>query len=220
MNTKNHQPYAILQIAAVIAVLLGSMLTASAGTVTIDTTSSFTGNSVYYWGTSDSTPTYGQVFTAPIGVSTLDSFEFFVKSMNANINFTAYVAPWVSNAVGTPIFTSTPQTVSASSNFTPELINTGGISLTAGNQYVAYFYENSGAGIGYWAAVPHAAYTGGEFVYGDSNYSPALNTSLGSSSTIGNSEMVLSFTTVVPEPSSWVLMMAGFGSLLLLHRRR
>jgi hypothetical protein len=197
--------------------LLGAATTTPAQT-TIDTTSAFTGNYVWDWGNVDSTPVYGQVFTAPVGAAKLDSFEFFVEASGGSMYYQAYVFAWGgSSSTGSALFSSTQLTLPESSSFTPAPINTGGIAVTPGSQYVAYFYENSGTGAGLWAAAPASAYPDGEFVYGDGT--TTWNNFQGSSS-IGNSEMVLTFDSLpVPEPST--LAMAGLGGLsLLLFRRR
>jgi hypothetical protein len=137
---------------------------------------------------------------------------------SSSLYYQAYVYAWGGSSVtGPTLFSSTELTLPESADFTPTPIDTGGIAVTPGSQYAAYFYENSGTGAGYWAAAPASAYADGEFVYGDGT--TTWNNFQGSSS-IGNSEMVLTFDSLpVPEPSTLALSaVAGLG--LLRFRRR
>jgi len=198
--------------------LLGAAASATAQS-TIDTTSAFTGSSVSFWGIYGA-PVFGQVFTAPTGANQLDSFEFFVEASGGSINYQAYVYAWNgSSATGSALFSSTELALAQSTGYTPTTIDTGGIAVTPGSQYVAYFHENSGTGAGYWAAVPTSAYTDGYFV--DGNGTTTWNNFL-FDSTRGNSEMVLSFdVTSTPEPSTLALAtLGGLGLLLKLRRRK
>jgi hypothetical protein len=196
--------------------LLGTTGAASAQS-TIDTTAAFTGNSVYYWGNSDDTPGYGQVFTAPAGASSLYSFEFFVKADSGSMDYTAYLFAWNgTSTTGAALYTSTPLSMPASDSFTPQQINTGGIAVTPGSQYLACFYQTSGTGQGCWAAVPHAAYSGGGFVYGSF---VGWNRNLMNDPLLGNSSMVLSFAPV-PEPSAVALAALNGIGLVLYFRRK
>ena len=75
-------------------------------------------------------------------------------------------------ATGSSLFESSPRTLSyGDSAFHKEAFNTGGVSVTAGDQYVIFAsidkdyeactdpYTNG------WASVPDTTYSGGDFVY-------------------------------------------------------
>ncbi|MBS0291974.1 MAG: PEP-CTERM sorting domain-containing protein [Proteobacteria bacterium] len=86
------------------------------------------------------TTTYGEVFTTPDAINTvLDSFSLIVRSQNGNTSYLyAGVATWVNGGAGTPLFTSSE--FSGHFDDWQEIdIGTGGIALTPGQQYVAYF---------------------------------------------------------------------------------
>lgn len=145
---------------------LSRLLVATAGTalfsvgtvaqaITIDTTAGWLGRGYIFGGSR-----YGQVFTAP-NDNVLDSFTFFLNSVGSPpTEFTAQLAPWepITFESGTEIYSSASQSVAGLPPYTGTpsgygeiTFNTGGISLVAGQQYVAYLnVETQGSGaIGY-----------------------------------------------------------------------
>lgn len=102
-------------------------------------TNTFNGTGIQPLGEPDTT-TYGEVFTTPDAINTvLDSFSLILQSLNASTSqLYAGVATWVNGGAGTSVFTSSV----FSGNFTDwteVVIGTGGLLLTPGQQYVAYF---------------------------------------------------------------------------------
>jgi hypothetical protein len=142
---------ALLVGAGVAAILLGTAPGALA-TTTIDTTQFWPGNtsSVFYgWGNLNSA-TWGQVVTVPATDTKLDSFTFYLQ-LDPSVQFRGEVyawddinqhatfgttALWESSPMSTTCNTATPPC--NSSGFQPITFNTGGINLTAGQQYVLF----------------------------------------------------------------------------------
>ncbi|MBS0392127.1 MAG: PEP-CTERM sorting domain-containing protein [Proteobacteria bacterium] len=102
-------------------------------------TNTFNGTGIQPLGYPDTT-TYGEVFTTPDALNTeLDSFSLFLQSLTGGTSYLyAGVATWENGGAGTSLFTSAV----FSGNFADwkeVSIGTGGIALTPGQQYVAYF---------------------------------------------------------------------------------
>ncbi len=120
------------------------------------------------------TATYGQTFTATAALgSKIDSFSFYLSNVaSSNTAFAAYIARWDGlKATGPILYSSASNWIpTGQAGFTKFSFNTGGVSLTAGQQYVA-FLSASGLGangnttttMGFLANP--AAYTGGAFVF-------------------------------------------------------
>lgn len=120
------------------------IVSASAQAAVIETTSSWDGSqSIQPFGETN-TATYGQTFTVGAD-SSLNSFSFFINdSVNPDyVDFEAYVMSWDgSMATGSILYQSAGMSTTNNGGldgmeqFT---INTGGLDLTAGSQYVAFF---------------------------------------------------------------------------------
>lgn len=153
---------AFLGAASVVAV------SAAHAATTIDTVSAWNGfETIGSWGKPD-TATYGQTFTAPVE-SRLDSFTFYLNNSVAT-PFGAYVYAWNGSSItGSALYASGQLTTSGSGTLQPFTINTGGISLTPGSSYVAFFstsgYQALGGNQGRWGLVGSNPYSGGDFVY-------------------------------------------------------
>lgn len=102
-------------------------------------TNTFNGTGIQPLGEPDTT-TYGEVFTTPDAINTvLDSFSLFLQSITSSTSHLyAGVATWVNGGAGTSLFTSAAFS-GHFSDWTEVVIGTGGIALTPGQQYVAYF---------------------------------------------------------------------------------
>jgi hypothetical protein len=117
---------------------LGIAVSAQAGVLY---TSAPNGNAEGPLGVPDTT-TYGQVFTVPSdGNTRLDSFSFYISGTLLK----AYggLAAWTGTGAGPELFASNAFKANFNSP-TQITVNTNGVDLVAGEQYVAYF---SSAGI-------------------------------------------------------------------------
>lgn len=87
------------------------------------------------------TTTYGLVFTTPDAVNTrLDNFTFMFGLGNySNLNLYAGVALWLGTGAGADIYTSASFGGNYQHGFSAASVNTGGVDLTPGTQYVAFF---------------------------------------------------------------------------------
>ena len=170
---------------------------AAEGQKIIETVSSWDGSrSIGSFGETN-TATYGQTFTVDGPETDLDSFTFYVND-NVNpdyVDFEAYVMEWDgSKATGPILHQSAP--ISSTNNggsdgFESFTIDTGGVSLTAGKQYVAFFCASNlfdGLyGTARFGGVLGSTYTGGSFVHDNngSNFSQ-LTTSTWDNTTGGS----------------------------------
>ncbi|MGH9046343.1 MAG: IPT/TIG domain-containing protein [Acidimicrobiales bacterium] len=129
------------------------------------------------------TATYGQVVTAPSG--TLDSFTFELNVPTALV-FRAYVYAWNgTEATGSALYEGPNMTTTEEGAFQPVTVNTGGISVTTGEQYVLFFsisknqVADEGTNLtGPWGTVGEG-YSEGELVYANNGYHPELWTEPG-----------------------------------------
>ncbi|MGV3709216.1 MAG: PEP-CTERM sorting domain-containing protein [Gemmatimonas sp.] len=186
------------------------------------------------------TATYGQTFTTAGGFNTLNTFSFWLSSIDSyngeGLLFRAYVMQWDAvngHATGPVLYSSAlyAGTAFASQRYD---FNTGNLLLTGGAQYVAFLSAS-----GYFASMPPdgasvsmegtlaGTYTGGQFVFHDNgdDFSKLTTEEWALS---GNAE---SFQTrfyaefsgdvaVVPEPSTYLLMFSGLSAVLLVARKR
>jgi len=151
----------------------------------IDTVPQWNGASnITDWGPTI-TSTYGQTFTATGSSAALNSFTFYtqVSIGNPALQYQAYVYEWDAGSrriIGPALFTSAVNTMHSNAAQTPVTIDTGGIRLIAGRQYV-FFVTLAGvtvtpqAGGAYaFGGVPNATYAGGQFVFQNNNLNFSL----------------------------------------------
>jgi len=215
---------------------------ASAGTV-FDTTTSWDGSSgISTFGNPD-TATYGQTFVAPSGA--LDDFTFYLNGeVGVSLSMKAFVWSWSGplqgnggQATGAPLYlSSTSIPFSGTGAYQAITIDTGGVTLTPGSDYVIGLTISDPAdyaassGVTSWGAVlfQHPANDGGGgFVFynmSEGGTFSALNTSVWDTfGDFGDVAFKADFSGgTVPEPAAISLIVLGFGSLSLFRafRRR
>lgn len=118
------------------------------------------------------------------------------------------------NATGTVIARGTAS-AAATFLFTTSLY--GGYDITS--NLIAFTPVALAAGT-YWVALSEAISTDGNYVYWDENGGPSLASQSGNDAVEGSESFRLFGSSMVPEPASWVLMIAGLGAVGGVLRRR
>jgi len=200
---------------------LGIAASAHAG---VTYTSTPNGDYAFPLGVPDTT-TFGQVFTvADDGNTRLDSFSFFISGTLLR----AYggVAAWTGAGAGPALFASNPFRANYT-NFTQVTVDTGGLDLDAGQQYVVYF---STAGIAGNSGSDNVAFGAGGGVYDGYATDNSFGASPNHDEWAGAQNFpwatfagTLSFSAPsgdVPEPGSLALLVLGAAGLAGARRRK
>lgn len=219
-----------------LAGLLASMSsTAGAATITIDTVPFWNGSNYIHLFGEFNTATYGQVVTVPAGVTQLDSFTFYLDDIQDPdfVDFHAFVHAWDGvKATGAQLFQSGAMSTTnngGAGGFEAFTVNTGGVPVAAGQEYVLYFSASllfdGDQGRANWGTINQNAQApdtqpGGNFVFmNNSNDLSLLTTNLWSQRQ-GDLAFAASFSDgVVPEPSTALLVGLGLAGLSLRKRR-
>jgi hypothetical protein len=140
----------------------------------IDTVSQWNGTSfISSYGVTN-TATYGQTFTPTSGQTRLSGFTFQLGFASNPIASQAFVYQWDtanSRIIGPALFSSGTINLAAGSGYTPITVNTGGVTLTAGRQYVLFLSTSNlqgGAPLSSsrWGALTNnTAIPNGQFVF-------------------------------------------------------
>ena len=139
-------------------------------------------NAVAAWGFPD-TATYGETITPTASQTHLSSFTFELDQLaGTSPQFQAFIYRWTGSQItGSALFASPVLTAPSSGAFTAVTVNTGNVTLTAGQQYVLFFTTSSvtqaSAGLYKFGVTPLSAYAGGQFVFqNNGNNFSTLNT--------------------------------------------
>ena len=155
---------------ALVATVTGFAAPASAAGTTINTIPSWDGSTyISSFGRPD-TSTYGQVITVPAGQTSLSSFSFELQEPSAAI-FRGEVYAWDagnSRATGASLWESAPRSTTQGDSFEKVTFTTGGVPVTAGQQYVIFATvsrDEQPDAYGGWGYVDNSTYAGGSFVF-------------------------------------------------------
>ena len=213
------------KIAIAAALLLGTATPALAVTIGNEAT----GESIFEFGNPDS-QTYGQVFTAPI-TGTMTSFTLYLNEGVGALR--GAVGTWNGTSAfgenfGSPstLFLSAP-VVSPIGGGAQAYTFTPNIGVVSGQLYVAFIsvygvQEGTGrSSMPSGTAAPGLNY----FVWHNSSENPTPdpfgNPSWNYGFDLGHARFDASFSSgMVPEPSNWTMMIAGFGLVGATLRRR
>jgi hypothetical protein len=174
---------------------------------------------------------YGETFTDPVGNPLLTGITFeIVNGSGSSIPFQAYVYAWNGAITGPALFTSVPLSDPSLPGFVAFTISPPPITLTPGNQYIAFFStigEGGPAVTANWGSMQNPpldnAYSGGTFVEANTTTFSNLSNSAFFTTPGTDLAFTLSFSAPAagtPEPSSVLLVAAGIGLIGGLARRR
>ena len=225
----------LLSVTLAIGTLLGIALAGPArGQTTIDTTGDPNKTNIIYYGTPETT-TYGQTITVPNnGDTNLTDFTFYLDAPSSGqIQSSAYVYAWNgSQATGSALYTSSPfDIVAGSGDNQPITINTGGLNLAAGQQYVLFFSladpTNYAASTGEdaWVGTSDDSYSGGQFVFlNNSNDMSGWTHDTWSTWSVPDLSFKADFQPGAPLPEASTFLSFGgllsMGGLAALRRRK
>jgi hypothetical protein len=228
----------LAMVASSAGILLSSLAApAFAGSVSYDTTYAWNGSSSIQPFGFPNTATYGQTFVAPSGANVLENFTFYLDGApGTTLDIQAEIFSWSGNmyggnppqgATGIALYTSSSFFFNGSGTFVPVTVNTGGVVLTPGQNYVALFtisnpadYANSNGTV-IWGdlQVQHVAGDGGggfNFYNNGSNYAGINTTPWDDFSDFGDSAWSANFVSGAPEPGAVPLLSLSLIGLALL----
>lgn len=199
---------------------------------TIDTTGSWNGSDFIFPFGETNTATYGQTFTVGAD-NVMDSFTFWMEERSgAPTEFGAYVMAWDGNKATGPVLFSTGMLTTTNNGgaggFEQFTINTGGLSLSSGSQYVAFFnasnYFDGVDGTSNMAGLSGAnVYADGQFVFlnNGSNFGQVTTSNWNKDHQGAGSDLafVMEFSGV-PAPSILALMGLGLVGVGFSRRRQ
>ncbi len=184
------------------------------------------------------TATYGQTFTVGAGDTLLTNFSMYLSVGQLNINFRSYIATWDGNNAVSLLYTS-PIATAIGTGIVPQSLTysefgfSPGIAVTPGQKYVAFFSVTGLPQNTTGRAMPIGKnlLIGGESVFDNNspyNFEQLFTSAwdIGSNngySMVYDTAFKASFTGsgsgAVPEPTTWALMIAGFGLTGAVLRR-
>ena len=205
-SRKRQATKVILRIGCIL-LLAFLALPAVAQTSIVSTLSSWNGSTVassFGFPNGVAVDTYGQTFTVPTGYPTISDINFRVGyNFGDALTFTGYLMAWNgSEATGSVLYQSTAQTVNSSTVGLATIdFPISNLALTPGDTYVFFLLASPGTGgaatAQFGVTGNNSAYSGGNFVYTDSQGSFAnLETAWlqsGANSVFGNAAFEATF---------------------------
>ena len=167
------------------------------------------------------TAAYGQTFTLD-AAATLNSLTFLINDGGSAISYDLHIAAWNGSMVsGASLFTSSGSTAGVA-DFAA-VSSSLGDTLAAAGQYVAFFQATS-TGSAQWRGTDSAGtYDGGEFVFQNNGGNVSQWTTVNWNA-FGSRDLAFEIVTdsvaAVPLPASLPLLLAGFGGLAAMRRRK
>ena len=165
------------------------------------------------------TTTYGEIITAPSNSGKLESFSFWLEGSVAQAF--GGVGTWTGSGVGTNLFTSS--TFGASyGGFTEVTVNTGGIALTPGQNYVLYFSNGISGNSGYdtFEMGSGSSLDSGRGMAWDNNNGGSPVNGDWNGSHGGSYNLAYKAVFAVPEPTSFAMMGLGLLGFAIARRRK
>lgn len=213
------------RLLVLLGVLLVGALPGRAQTV-IETLTSWNGSSDVFSFTdpSSTTQTYGQTITIPAIQNVLTSFTFEIK-LPASVTFAGYVYAWDgAEATGPALYASAPMNTAGSGNFEAITFNVGSLNLQSGSQYVLFAsttgLTSSAPGSGSFGFNSSNPYANGLYVFTNQTTSASWTTTAWTQNWNGTGSDLAFRVTLVPEPSTLLLLAGGLVPLAFLGWRR
>ena len=211
-----------------------SILTAAAALATtspafalnIDTTGTDVGT-IFNYGY-DNTATYGQTFMVEAGATSITDFSLFLRDRytgSGTLDLRGYLATWDGTNAVNLLYSSPTATMNADGTLQEFSFNTASLAVNPGDWLVAFLsISELGTQDINQFGMPYAGdVIAGQFVFMNNGQDfGALFTDDWTAGWVGEQDawLTVNFASGVPEPSTWAMMLLGFGAAGFAMRRR